>query len=297
MKTKIGTHAGSYHADEVAAAVLLSILEGKDKVEIIRSKNPDPEADYLVDIGSRYCPEENLFDHHQGLQIQHPEGWPYASFGLVWEKYGTKVLRKIAETLMSREVPSLPADLAQSDVVDYAVGKLRDQQVLDLTAEEFRKKFVLPIDCWDNGVYPNTAVPMLSFSGIINSMSDSGTSFAKAVSLSREAIVATAKCILFEKTRAAVLQLDGMCSYPRPDIMVSNYVTVPTMHFAEKVSGLRLAGLVSPLDTNPQFFKLSCRKKIVSTIPPFVVTANGTKANFNNKQAAVAAALLTNDSH
>lgn len=66
-KLKIITHSGKFHADEVFATAVLEILLGKDKVEIIRSRDNSviDSGDYVVDVGGVYDPKTNRFDHHQ----------------------------------------------------------------------------------------------------------------------------------------------------------------------------------------------------------------------------------------
>lgn len=87
---KIITHSGNFHADEVFACATLSIIFG-DNVEIVRSRNPElwEGADIVVDVGGIYNEDSNRFDHHQeGGAGARENGIPYASFGLVWKRYG-----------------------------------------------------------------------------------------------------------------------------------------------------------------------------------------------------------------
>jgi uncharacterized UPF0160 family protein len=93
---KIITHSGNFHPDEVLAVAALRILHGNE-VEIIRDrdaksvegKNPE---DIVLDVGMKYIPEENRFDHHQeGGAGKRENGIPYASFGLIWKHFGEKI--------------------------------------------------------------------------------------------------------------------------------------------------------------------------------------------------------------
>lgn len=92
MKCTIGTHDGSFHADEIMAIAIIERLE-KGNIEIIRSRDPDilKRADILVDVGMVYDEEKDLFDHHQrgGVLI---DGRQYASAGLVWKHFGLEML-------------------------------------------------------------------------------------------------------------------------------------------------------------------------------------------------------------
>lgn len=90
---KIITHSGNFHADEVFACAVLSILNNGG-VEIVRSRDEDVWAtgDYVVDVGGIYDTETKRFDHHQigGAGVRQ-NGTPYSSFGLVWKEYGEKI--------------------------------------------------------------------------------------------------------------------------------------------------------------------------------------------------------------
>lgn len=70
--TKIITHAGTFHADELCAVALLQILFPFAAVE--RTYTPteedfnDPSV-VVVDIGRRYEPHLNNYDHHQDANL------------------------------------------------------------------------------------------------------------------------------------------------------------------------------------------------------------------------------------
>ncbi|MDP2788534.1 MAG: MYG1 family protein [bacterium] len=112
---KLVTHDGSFHTDDVfACATLCLLLEKKgEKFEIIRTRDLEviKTGDYVFDVGGEYNPETNRFDHHQiggaGKHDDGIEGIEYASFGLVWKKFGIelcgneKVVRLIEERLVS----------------------------------------------------------------------------------------------------------------------------------------------------------------------------------------------------
>jgi len=119
-KIRIATHNAKFHSDDVfAAATLMLLLEKDHEIELIRTRDPELVAasDYAVDVGSKYEPENNRFDHHQegGAGVRE-NGIPYASFGLVWKAYGEKV--------------SGSAEIA----------------------EELDKMMVQPVDSYDNGI-------------------------------------------------------------------------------------------------------------------------------------------------
>ena len=108
-KAIIVTHSGKFHTDDVfAVAVLLLILEqSQRRYQIIRTRDEaviekyqqmarDPVAKhdvYVLDIGNAYEKQFDLFDHHQSRGAGSREnGIEYATLGLVWEKYGKRLV-------------------------------------------------------------------------------------------------------------------------------------------------------------------------------------------------------------
>lgn len=141
-RVTIAVHNGEFHADDAfAVATLLLMLKGFYQVEILRTRDPEVinKADYVIDVGGVYDEEKKRFDHHQsGGAGKRENGIPYASFGLVWKKWGSEVS-----------------------------GSERIAEILD-------KKIVIPVDAVDNGfnlskqLYPG--ILYYDVSGIIASM-------------------------------------------------------------------------------------------------------------------------------
>ena len=120
-KLKIVTHNAGFHIDDIFAVATLSLaLELEDKeFTITRSRDQDiiQSADYVLDVGGIYDEDLNRFDHHQeGGAGKRENGVPYASFGLVWKKFG----------------PVLCGDLGIAERLDRSIAQ--------------------PIDANDNGV-------------------------------------------------------------------------------------------------------------------------------------------------
>lgn len=92
-KKTIAVHDGSFHTDDVfACATLMLAFKGHCKIVRTRDQAVIDAADFAVDVGGSYDPEINRFDHHQiGGAGERENGIPYASFGLVWKKYGAKI--------------------------------------------------------------------------------------------------------------------------------------------------------------------------------------------------------------
>lgn len=63
----IGTHDGSFHADEVTACALLIIFDLADPDGIVRTRDPAvlDKCEYVCDVGGVYDPDKKIFDHHQ----------------------------------------------------------------------------------------------------------------------------------------------------------------------------------------------------------------------------------------
>lgn len=121
-KIKLVTHNSTFHADDIFATAVLSIyLEKKNQeFEIIRTRDPEiiNSGDFVYDVGGKYDPEKNLFDHHQiGGAGKRENGIEYASFGLVWRHLGLELCNG-----------------------NESVHKLLDQ------------KIAMPIDAHDNGM-------------------------------------------------------------------------------------------------------------------------------------------------
>lgn len=63
----VGTHDGTFHADEVTACALLILFDKIDQDKVTRSRNPERLArcEFICDVGGIYDPARKLFDHHQ----------------------------------------------------------------------------------------------------------------------------------------------------------------------------------------------------------------------------------------
>jgi uncharacterized UPF0160 family protein len=95
---KLVTHDGSFHTDDVFACATLSLAYKDREIEIERTRDMEVinKADIAFDVGDVYDPVLGRFDHHQkGGAGSRDNGVPYASFGLVWKEYGTRVTDSI----------------------------------------------------------------------------------------------------------------------------------------------------------------------------------------------------------
>ncbi|HEY5589070.1 MAG TPA: MYG1 family protein [Candidatus Paceibacterota bacterium] len=107
------THDGTFHADDLFATATLSILNNGN-IKIIRTRDEKlmKKGDYIYDVGGENDPEKDFFDHHQrgGGGIRE-NGLPYASFGLVWKKYGEQICgsREVADKIDEKIVQHIDA--------------------------------------------------------------------------------------------------------------------------------------------------------------------------------------------
>jgi uncharacterized UPF0160 family protein len=114
---KIVTHNGKFHPDELfaVATILLILDQTNTKYEIVRTrdKNEIAGGDFVLDVGGVYDPDKNKFDHHQiGGAGKRENGIPYATFGLVWKKFGLQLCsdQKVVDRIDRKLVQSIDAD-------------------------------------------------------------------------------------------------------------------------------------------------------------------------------------------
>jgi uncharacterized UPF0160 family protein len=93
LKKLIGTHSGSFHADDVFAVASLSLLY--PDYEITRSRDPEvwERCDFLVDVGGSYDHNKRIYDHHFRNGPTYEDGLPMSSIGLVWKHYGADICK------------------------------------------------------------------------------------------------------------------------------------------------------------------------------------------------------------
>ena len=123
----IGTHDGTFHADEVTACALLIVFGQVDQDKIVRSRDLKvlAECEYVCDVGGVYDPKLKRFDHHQSEYTG-----DLSSAGMVWHY-------------------------------------LKEQQIIDeATYDFFNRSLIIGIDAIDNGrVTPEMG--MCTFSHVI----------------------------------------------------------------------------------------------------------------------------------
>ncbi|KAK9467395.1 metal-dependent protein hydrolase [Lipomyces arxii] len=93
---KIGTHSGTFHADEALAVFMLKLLPRFKNSTVVRSRVPDvlEECDIIVDVSGKYDGTKH-FDHHQREFVDtfSPEyKTKLSSAGLVFKHFGKEIL-------------------------------------------------------------------------------------------------------------------------------------------------------------------------------------------------------------
>ena len=144
--SKIGTHNGTFHCDDVLACWMLKQLPMFKDAKIIRTRNPEllDTCDIVVDVGGKFDHESRRYDHHQrefketynSLNSDKPWKTKLSSAGLVYIYYGKSLVQLIMEKLAKE-------NNLNSSISDDIVMAIYDKVYENLIEE---------IDGVDNGV-------------------------------------------------------------------------------------------------------------------------------------------------
>ncbi|ODQ64264.1 metal-dependent protein hydrolase [Nadsonia fulvescens var. elongata DSM 6958] len=144
---KIGTHSGTFHADESLAVYMLRLLPRFADAEIVRSRDQAvlEECDVIVDVTGQYDGVK-FFDHHQREftdTFSADFHTRLSSAGLVYKHFGKEIIAEVC-------------------------GLDDDAEALDTLYLRVYKNFVEAIDANDNGVdaYPTDISPKFKPHGI-----------------------------------------------------------------------------------------------------------------------------------
>lgn len=251
----IVTHSGRFHADEVFAVSMVLMVE---EHEVVRSREQEviDEGDIVLDVGAEYDPATLRFDHHQNsFTRERDEGIPFATAGLVWEYFATRIFES--------------KGLTDPDQIAYATKWVDDKLIKD-------------IDAVDNGMYLEDPRPSVSMViGLMNKSSDEPeeqeAAFKKAVDFTSdimnnivdsavsEAQVAAELTALLDTLENGILILEKNLPYkdfiskhpevkrvvyPRNEEQFGVYCNGKQNHLPERFRGLRDVELnqVSGLD-------------------------------------------------
>jgi uncharacterized UPF0160 family protein len=154
--TRVATHPGNFHADDVFAVAVLSLVHGPLDVVRTRDAAEQAAAAIRVDVGGRSDPATGDFDHHQrGGAGERANGIRYASFGLVWRAHGPELAggEEAAKAIDERLVQGVDAnDTGQTIAtalyegirpmsVSGVIAALNPQWDEELSAEEEDARF------------------------------------------------------------------------------------------------------------------------------------------------------------
>ncbi|EUB59187.1 UPF0160 protein MYG1, mitochondrial [Echinococcus granulosus] len=104
-QTKLGTHNGVFHCDEVLALAMLRQLPEYRNAVLVRSRDPArlQDCDVVFDVGGEFDPDRHRYDHHQTsfsktIQDFHPTLKPavkLSSAGLIYAHFGKRVIASV----------------------------------------------------------------------------------------------------------------------------------------------------------------------------------------------------------
>eukprot|EP01015_Nassula_variabilis_P016475 TRINITY_DN2529_c0_g1_i19.p1 TRINITY_DN2529_c0_g1~~TRINITY_DN2529_c0_g1_i19.p1 ORF type:complete len:351 (-),score=57.88 TRINITY_DN2529_c0_g1_i19:53-1105(-) len=148
---QIGTHSGTFHADEVLGCVMLTkYTQLFQNANIVRTRDQNilDKLDAVIDVGRIYDASIHRYDHHQGEFndfFSQNHNIRLSSAGLVFKHFGREVVERIAKDFLVSE--KLDIQLSPEDY---------DQLYLRIY-----NTFIMPLDATDNGIdaYPQDVEP------------------------------------------------------------------------------------------------------------------------------------------
>lgn len=155
----IGTHSGTFHADEALAVYLLRLLPTYASSPLVRTRDPALLADChtVVDVGGVYDDEKRRYDHHQ---------------------------REFATTFPGRSTKLSSAGLVfmhlGRDVIAAETGLSKDSEDVETLYQKLYTDFIEAFDANDNGI-SNYDIGALAKAGFAPKFSDRGFSIASVV--------------------------------------------------------------------------------------------------------------------
>jgi len=141
---KASTHDGRFHADEIFALAVLNLIYPDLEIVRSRAENAYKKAEIIVDVGHVYDPDNLIFDHHQrSFSLKRESGIPYASFGLVWKKYGKLLCKSTepSEYIDSVIVQAVDADDNGIEIFETTFDGIKSQTLSDII-ESFVPRYV-----------------------------------------------------------------------------------------------------------------------------------------------------------
>ncbi|MFH1585603.1 MAG: MYG1 family protein [archaeon] len=155
MKT-VATHDGRFHKDEIFAVAILKIIY--PNIKVIRSRDPEifSKADIRVDVGLKYNPKTNDFDHHQNeFNEKRENGVYYSSCGLIWKHFWKGVVESKEVALELDGKLFQPIDAEDNGINLYDSGPIKPYTLREISRsffpifedkEEINKAFMKVVD-------------------------------------------------------------------------------------------------------------------------------------------------------
>ena len=201
----IVTHEGSFHADDVVAAAVLSLLFNDP--QIVRTRDMELinslQNSCVVDVGEVYDAEKLRFDHHQRtFTFKRPNGISYSSAGLIWMHYGKQLISK----------------------------SVANASFIEQIWKEIEENFISHVDAVDNGIElpgPKT----IQFSHLIFLMNARVDSNNSQQEINDKNLVAFKSAVEFSKTILKSLIAEHVSKCENRDILEKAYRNREHKHY------------------------------------------------------------------
>lgn len=133
MQTVV-THSGDFHTDDVFAIAFLELYLGTDNFNLTRTRDESviEQADWVIDVGGVYDPEQCRFDHHQAGAPTRENGVTYSAFGLMWRHFGVEVCGDEKVSAAIDSILVLPIDANDNGFDTY---ELNERQIKPYTID------------------------------------------------------------------------------------------------------------------------------------------------------------------
>lgn len=120
------THNGSFHADEILSYIVLKKIFPEHELIRTRDMETIKTGDIIFDVGGKFDPAENYFDHHMNDGPVRKNGVKYSSAGLIWRFFAYQYISK-NEIINSNSINDLIIDLDEK--VFQLIDKVDNGQI------------------------------------------------------------------------------------------------------------------------------------------------------------------------
>jgi len=144
-KITVGTHDGKFHPDEIFALAILKRVYSSLRYIRTRDEETLAKVDIRIDVGGKYDPETQDYDHHQpDFSLKRENDIPYSSCGLIWKHFGEKVVlsKRAWESIEGKLIQFIDAG---DNGIDYALGNVSIYSVAEVI-DSFNRRWNDPED-------------------------------------------------------------------------------------------------------------------------------------------------------